>query len=653
MGAAASARPNRLKEKFRRESLDSSSPTPSSSLGCYEFRRHASDGSSRWPFRSWRKWVKTSEEITGFQPTVDFLHLVSAPSTSLSVYVRAVIDEVMTLLFADRCSIFFVNEVREEVWCVGSLDMEPFSMPWDKGIVGMVATEGKMVNLSDAHAHDSFDSTVEKRTGYTCNTLLAMPVKNTLNLESTIGVIQVLNKLGSPTVGSDRPVFSEEDAIQLQKIAMVIGDSFYRQRFKALENLWAVEDNEVQSVLDAHRTSTHESRSAHASPPPPQLSSSAAIMASISSTVSTPVHVEKLSSCDFSVLRYTEEQLERLAPTILRHAGCVDSCNIPWDCLQQWCAGARNGYNPNPFHNWYHGFQVYQMCFHQLSATSVFSNLSSTRGFGLLIAAMCHDIAHPGVTNSFLIRTGGQLAITYNDVSVLENHHASMTCQMLRREQTAIGSGLDAEEQVILRKTIIKCILATDMSLHRQMCQSLLGFTGSVGVGDVQSSEMDRDLLLHMCIHSSDLSAQVLPWADASQWEERISLEFLAQAEQEIAAGLTPEPFMQFEMQDLHQRGKLQRDFIDFVLIPLWEPYSQMIPALVPCFESLMSNRNLYDKRRVMGRDVLVSHDVDTWFQEFHAMQSEPEATEPNVMRKSLVRAHAASTDQLADCDSD
>ena len=30
---------------------------------------------------------------------------------------------------------------------MGSLDMEPFCMPWDKGIVGMVAMEGQIVNL--------------------------------------------------------------------------------------------------------------------------------------------------------------------------------------------------------------------------------------------------------------------------------------------------------------------------------------------------------------------------------------------------------------------------------------------------------------------------------------------------------------------------
>ncbi|CAE7371962.1 unnamed protein product, partial [Symbiodinium microadriaticum] len=83
-----------------------------------------------------------------FKPTVDFLKILSSPNTSLQYYLQTIIAEVIRVLNADRCSIFFVDDMRKEVWCVGSLDMEPFCQPWDKGIVGMVATEGKMVNLA-------------------------------------------------------------------------------------------------------------------------------------------------------------------------------------------------------------------------------------------------------------------------------------------------------------------------------------------------------------------------------------------------------------------------------------------------------------------------------------------------------------------------
>lgn len=69
--------------------------------------------------------------------------------------------------------------------------------------------------------------------------------------------------------------------------------------------------------------------------------------------------------------------------------------------------------------------------------------------------------------------------------------------------------------------------------------------------------------------------------------------------------GITPEPFMQFKMEDMKLRGKLQRDFIDFVLRPLWEPYTQLEPQMQRCLTNLIKNRNLYELRRIYGSDQL------------------------------------------------
>jgi len=109
------------------------------------------------------------------------------------------------------------------------------------------------------------------------------------------------------------------------------------------------------------------------------------------------------------------------------------------------------------------------------------------------------------------------------------------------------------------------------------------------------SSAQDRQFLLGLCIHTSDLSAQVLPWSTARQWEDRISQEFASQASEEIALGRTPAPFMQFNLQDRQQRGKLQVDFVDFVLVPLWDNYTQFLPELLPLWAQLMANREKYE----------------------------------------------------------
>eukprot|EP00930_Biecheleria_cincta_P032000 TRINITY_DN22203_c0_g1_i1.p1 TRINITY_DN22203_c0_g1~~TRINITY_DN22203_c0_g1_i1.p1 ORF type:complete len:625 (-),score=107.21 TRINITY_DN22203_c0_g1_i1:202-2076(-) len=543
------------------------------------------------PIKNWLSWVKGNAEIASFRRTVDWLHVLASPSTSLETYVRTIIDEVMYALDADRCSVFFVNAVREEVWCVGSVDLEPFSMPWDKGVVGAVAHGGQMLNLPDAHQHESFDNSIEQISGYVVKSLVSIPVKSVLSPESTIGVIQVLNKRGGPTAA-----FSEEDEIKLQKVAMVVADSFYRQRWTALEHVLAEHDAEVQSVLEQHRERVPTANLEESA----KIARSPEIMASLtlSAPAAEPLPALELCKLEFNALDYSSELLVAEVPAILQHAGCMQSCGIDSECLYEWVQAVRNGYRQNPFHNFFHAFSVYQMCFFQLSNLDVFSSLSSTQALGLLVAALCHDIDHPGVSNSFLIKTQGELAMRYNDVAVLENHHASVTCQILRREETAIAQSLSKIDKVILRQSIIKCILSTDMSQHMQICRRVSSCTSVL-----EFQEKDQHSLMEFCIHAADLSGQVLPWTAASEWEYRISQEFHAQATLEIQEGHNPEPFMQFNLDDLHQRGKLQRDFIDFVLVPLWEPYGQLSPAMKPCLDNLIRNRQGYENRRVYGCD--------------------------------------------------
>jgi hypothetical protein len=49
----------------------------------------------------------------------------------------------------------------------------------------------------------------------------------------------------------------------------------------------------------------------------------------------------------------------------------------------------------------------------------------------MIIGGACHDHEHPGVNNAFLIENREELAIKYNDVSVLENHHVASTFALI------------------------------------------------------------------------------------------------------------------------------------------------------------------------------------------------------------------------------
>lgn len=109
------------------------------------------------------------------------------------------------------------------------------------------------------------------------------------------------------------------------------------------------------------------------------------------------------------------------------------------------------------------------------------------------------------------------------------------------------------------------------------------------------SKESERQFMLDMMVHSSDLSGQVFPTPIACKWEEKISEEFLAQAEKEVQLGLPVAPFMQ-NMADFNHRTKLQVNFIEFVLEPWWKNIARLYPELQTCYLSLQTNKSYFQE---------------------------------------------------------
>ena len=69
------------------------------------------------------------------------------------------------------------------------------------------------------------------------------------------------------------------------------------------------------------------------------------------------------------------------------------------------------------------------------------------------------------MTNDYLIASGHELSILYNDRAPLENHHIAAAFGLLRRPELNFLAALSRAEQAKFRKKVIDLVLATDMKV--------------------------------------------------------------------------------------------------------------------------------------------------------------------------------------------
>ena len=170
--------------------------------------------------------------------------------------------------------------------------------------------------------------------------------------------------------------------------------------------------------------------------------------------------------------------------------------------------------------------------------------LSELDAFTLLVSALVHDIDHPALNNSYQTNAKTPLAIKYQDISVLENHHYSCALSLLSSQKTNIFEGLSRhkshplsflshnkeqdDDEKKAKDLMKKCILGTDMAFHSTIVQSL-----ATKVKESKTlwkeKEEDRKFLTEVLLHAADLSNASKPWELAKKWSELCVEEFLVQ----------------------------------------------------------------------------------------------------------------------------
>uniref|UniRef100_A0A8C5BUB9 Phosphodiesterase n=1 Tax=Gadus morhua TaxID=8049 RepID=A0A8C5BUB9_GADMO len=217
----------------------------------------------------------------------------------------------------------------------------------------------------------------------------------------------------------------------------------------------------------------------------------------------------------------------------------------------------------NPYHNSLHATDVTQAMYCFLRQPKLATTLSSCDMLLALVAAVTHDLDHPGVNQGFLVRTGHHLAALYKNSSVLESHHWRCAVSLLRE------SGLLDHLPITDRSERLgSLILATDIS---QQNRYLARFREHLDREDLSMADPShRHLVLQITMKCADICNPCRVWRLSSQWSSRVTAEFFHQGDVEKKHGMAVSPLCD-RLSD--STAHIQAGFIRHVVEPLFREW--------------------------------------------------------------------------------
>ncbi|XP_052555913.1 cAMP-specific 3',5'-cyclic phosphodiesterase 4C isoform X2 [Tympanuchus pallidicinctus] len=300
----------------------------------------------------------------------------------------------------------------------------------------------------------------------------------------------------------------------------------------------------------------------------------------------------------FKVAEYSGNRpLTVLMYSIFQERDLMKTFRIPADTFLTYMLTLEDHYRSDlAYHNSIHAADVAQSTHVLLSTPALEAVFTDLEIMAAIFASAIHDVDHPGVSNQFLINTNSELALMYNDASVLENHHLAVGFKLLQEENCDIFQNLSKKQRQSLRKMAIDMVLATDMSKHMNLLADLKTMVETKKVTSLGvlllDNYSDRIQVLQNMVHCADLSNPTKPLELYRQWTDRIMAEFFHQGDREREKGMEISP-----MCDKHTASveKSQVGFIDFIAHPLWETWADLVhPDAQEILDTLEDNREWY-----------------------------------------------------------
>ena len=221
-----------------------------------------------------------------------------------------------------------------------------------------------------------------------------------------------------------------------------------------------------------------------------------------------------------------------------------------------------------------------------LLATRLAGQLDPLVVAAAVVAALCHDLEHPGYSNVYqssekTVRrpewtscplpcpsrgrrppsnaarrkrcscgrdwsASQVLHERYDGKSPLENHHCAIFEELL--EEHDLAKALSPADRAKLLRIARRMILATDMAHHNQLMSDVREI---ISKGGDLLEEEEGALCLALVLKCADISNQVRPWRTANRWNARVYEEFYREGDADAAAGRPVTPLHNRDTNDM------------------------------------------------------------------------------------------------------
>ncbi|KAJ3185313.1 hypothetical protein HDU85_001363 [Gaertneriomyces sp. JEL0708] len=205
---------------------------------------------------------------------------------------------------------------------------------------------------------------------------------------------------------------------------------------------------------------------------------------------------------DFQVWNWSKSELYGIVLGMFVKSGVVGDEDTLVDLLD-FVLDVADGYLANPYHSFLHAVDVAYIVYWCLADLALAERLGFTpiEFVALILAALTHDILHPGVNNLFHVNARTELARLYRGQSVLEMHSVNYLEELLKKHnfvhtlRYGDAASLVTDIPGLIEEIAVEAVLNTDMCYHFD----LLGHIGRIleaagqGVGEDDDTVRNRD----------------------------------------------------------------------------------------------------------------------------------------------------------------